>query len=118
MPSLSNSQYPPIMIPADSHDRPSIAYIDLDLPPPATPRPSDLSAENGVLASSSASSRGRLASSASSSAAAASHMSPAGGGAPNNNSSSTAYKSIDFVRTEAFNRMRHTVEEKYNQNQS
>lgn len=105
MPSLANSQYPPIMIPADSIDRPSIAYIDLDLPPPTTPRPSndiaaDLGQENQT--------RGRLASSASSNVM--SHTSTT-------NNSSTAYKSIDFVRTEAFNRMRHTVEEKYNQNQ-
>lgn len=106
MPSVTTtagSKYP-VMIPADSFEHPSIAYIDLDLPgtskqqqqQPRTQGGAD--AVDGVRGGSSSSASGHHKSSVSSASSAA-----------------TPYQKIDFVKTEAFRRMRHRVEEKYNQ---
>ncbi len=88
MPSVESSGRFPTLIPAGEFEHPSLAYIDLDLPDPSSSR-----------------SRSRSATAAFP-------------GAPSSDvvkssSSSTAYKSIDFLKTEAFNRTRHKVEEKY-----
>ncbi len=98
MPSLNStdSKYP-TMIPAGHYEHQSISYIDLDLPP---------SREVGGVGGGAA-----------------------GGADPNDNGvsaalagvringnreASTAYKRIDFVKTEAFNRTRNNRRDKYN----
>lgn len=100
MPSLEssgNSKFP-TLIPASNYEHSSVAYIDLDLPPPS----SDLSDPFSPKAlANSQRSRGSVN----------------GGRISGESNSGTAYKKIDFVRTEAFNRTRHIVEEKYNKDQ-
>ncbi len=82
MPSVESAGgHLPTMIPAKKYEQAaSIAYIDLDLPPPA----SDDSSKISNVKSSAASEQ---------------------------------YHSIDFNRTEAFNKTRHKAEEKYKKNE-
>lgn len=101
MPSVESSGKFPTLIPAGQFEHPSLAYIDLDLPKTAA-------ADRGTpLTQPRTRTVPRTATSALAPGATLPTVSPSA------NSSSTAYKSIDFVRTEAFNRTRHKVEEKY-----
>jgi hypothetical protein len=94
MPSLNSTEggkYP-TMIPAQSFEHPeSISYIDLDLPPSMDP--------GGFIGGGDANDNTSLS---------------AGALRINGNKETSAYKRIDFVKTEAFNRTRHNRVEKYN----
>lgn len=88
------------MIPAEQYERSPVAYIDLDLP--ATDE-TDSSRVHGDSVSISGMSRSGF-----------SPQFPLSGSDPSQSgSSTTAYKNIDFLKTEAFNRTRHIREEKY-----
>ena len=75
------------MIPANNYEHSSISYIDLDLPPPKSETLSSSSEDRGLDF------RSRPEADA--------------------EDPGTAYKKIDFVKTQAFNTTRQTVEEKY-----
>ena len=96
MPSVESSGKFPTLIPAGQFEHPSLAYIDLDLPDP----------QGSVATSAGGAVRSRSRSQGTAAATSATAK-------PSSSSSSSAYKSIDFVKTEAFNRTRHKVEEKY-----
>ena len=89
------------MIPADNFEHPSIAYIDLDLPPSSDPQEGSYGMMLDPFSPDSLPRRSRRKDSCD-------------GG---RGDSGTAYKKIDFVKTEAFNRTRHNVEEKYSKEQ-
>ncbi|TRY73617.1 hypothetical protein TCAL_05829 [Tigriopus californicus] len=87
------------MIPAEQYERSPVAYIDLDLP---STDETDSSRLHGDSVSMSGMSRSGF-----------SPQFPMSGDPLQSSSNSTAYKSIDFMKTEAFNRTRHIREEKY-----
>lgn len=83
LPSVESSGKFPTMIPASNYEHSSVAYIDLDLPPPKS---GSISSQDDFR------DRARTETA---------------------NDASTAYKKIDFMKTKAFNDTRQTVEQKY-----
>ena len=113
--SQGNTKHP-MMIPAGTFEDGSVSYIDLDLPPPSEglmDSPNPHIGHNFVDSSSVSNAGSSINGRKMSSNSAVTTLSDTAG-----NPNHTAYKKIDFVKTEAFNRTRNTVEQKYNQEQN
>ena len=106
---LSSTLHPPLMIPAESFDNPSISYIDLDLPKTSSTNKVNSSASSeetlNDIKTLTNFEKGHVRAQRSLSA-------KDGMGACSNNSSEnkTIYKTVDFIKTNALNRIKRDIE--------
>ena len=106
---LSSTLHPPLMIPAESFDNPSISYIDLDLPKTSSSNKVNSSASSeetlNDIKTLTNFEKGHVRAQRSLSA-----KDGVGGCSNNSTENKTIYKTVDFIKTNALNRIKRDIE--------